>query len=234
MLTVRDFEELLGVHKSTASRLAATLVTAGFLERVHRGEGLRLGPQLARLGLLASGGSLATLARPIIDDLATRTGETAVLSVAAGTEAIEVAHASSRHVLSANAWIGRRTPLHASSDGKVLLAHGAGHLPDGPLERRTDRTITDRAHLERELQGIREAGWAAAIGEWEPALNGVAAPVFDAAGACVAAVNVGGPDFRVPRSRLSVLALQCVAAAQAIGARLGRPADETYAEGGTG
>jgi DNA-binding IclR family transcriptional regulator len=230
VLTVGDFEALLAVHKSTASRLAATLVTAGFLERAPRGEGLRLGPQVARLGWLASGGNLATLAQPTIDDLAARTGETVVLSVAAGTEAIEVAQATSRHVLSANGWVGRRTPLHASSDGKVLLAFGAGALPDGPLLARTERTVTDRHGLAAELEAVRQAGWAASIGEWEQTLNGVAAPVFNPAGVCVAALNVGGPEFRVPQSRLSELALQCVASANAIGRRLGRPFEPPAAE----
>jgi DNA-binding IclR family transcriptional regulator len=224
-LAVREFAALLDVHKSTASRLAATLVSRGFLQRVEGSDTFRLGPEAARIGLLAVGGRrLVDAARPTLDALAGETGETVVLSVPAGSEALDVAQADSSYRVGASTWIGRRTPLHASSDGKALLAFGAAELPPGPLAALAPATVTRRAELARELDEIRVRGWATAAGDFEEGLNGVAAPIFGHDGACVGAVSVSGPGYRVPVERLDELGPQCVAAAEAIGARLAKAA----------
>ncbi len=221
-LGVRDFALLLGVHKSTASRLAATLAAHGFVERVPGSDRFRLGPQLARIGLLAVGGrTLVDVARPAMEALAAQTGETVVLSVPAGNEALDVAETGASHRIRASTWIGRRTPLHASSDGKVFLAFGAAALPsDARLEALTARTVTDRRDLARQLADTRQRGWATAVGELEEGLNGVAAPILDGEGDCVAALSVSGPVYRATLERLPELATMCVTAADDVSARL--------------
>jgi DNA-binding IclR family transcriptional regulator len=220
-LAVREFAALLDVHKSTASRLAGTLASHGFLQRVAGSDSFRLGPEAARVGLLAVGGrGLADAARPALDALAAETGETVVLSVPAGGEALVVAQADSRYRVGASSWIGNGTPLHASSDGKALLAFGAAELPAGPLVSLTPSTVTTRAELLGRLAAIRERGWATAVGDFEEGLNGVAAPVFASDGACVGALSVSGPAYRVSVERLEDLGPRCVAAARAVGARL--------------
>jgi DNA-binding IclR family transcriptional regulator len=220
-LAVRDFAALLDVHKSTASRLAATLAARGFLERVPGRDTFTLGPQVARIGHLAVGARpLAELARATMEELAADTGETVVLSVPAGEEALDIAQTGSAHVIGATSWIGRRTPLHASSDGKTLLAFGAAELPDAPLAQLSEHTVTDAGELERQLAEARANGWAIAVGDYENGLNGVAAPVFGTGG-CVAALSVSGPAYRIPVERLPELGGQCAEAANAISARLG-------------
>src|SRR5919202_1799187 len=85
---VAELAGLLGVHASTASRLASTLAARGFLERDGKSEAFRLGPQMIRLGLLAAGGeSLVEAARPVMEELAAETGETVVLSVPSDRQA---------------------------------------------------------------------------------------------------------------------------------------------------
>jgi DNA-binding IclR family transcriptional regulator len=221
-LGVREFAALLDVHKSTASRLARTLVTHGFLERAAGSERFRLGPEAARIGLLAVGGqTLLAAARPPMATLAAETAETVVLSVPAGDEALDLAQTGSSHLIGASTWIGRRTPLHASSDGKVFLAFGAAELPARrSLAKVTANTVTDRAELDRELARARRDGWAAAVGDLEEGLNGIAAPIFASRGECVAALSVSGPAYRVPLERLPDLARACVAAARTIADRL--------------
>ena len=224
-LGVRDFASLLDVHKSTASRLAATLAAGGFLERTPGAERFTLGPQAARIGLLAVGGrTLVEAARPAMEALAAETRETVVLSVPSGGEALDIAQTSSEHRIGVTTWIGRRAPLHASSDGKALLAFGGAELPPGPLEPLTERTITDRTVLERELARIRQTGWAPAVGDFELGLNGVAAPVFGGGRACIAAVSVSGPAYRIPPELLPALGERCAAAAKDVTARLGAEA----------
>jgi DNA-binding IclR family transcriptional regulator len=117
-------------------------------------------------------------------------------------------------------WLGQRTPLHATSDGKVLLAFGAAQLPAGPLAARTPDTITARDALAADLQRVRTRGWATAEGDFELGLNGVAAPVRTADGTCRAALCLCGPSYRVRPDDLAALGQRCVAAAARLAALL--------------
>jgi DNA-binding IclR family transcriptional regulator len=218
---VSELATRLGVHRSTASRLVATLEAHDFLERVPGSEVFRLGPRLGRLGLRASKHrDVAELAERAMSRLASQTGETVTLAVRDGDETITIAQVDARYVVGVKNWIGRRTPLHCTSDGKVLLAFGNGKLPPGPLQALTRRTITSKADLSRQLDEVREQGWAAALGEFEDGLHGVAAPIVDRTGRCRAAVSVSGPSYRVPAESLSGLARDCGTAAAEIAARL--------------
>ena len=206
---------------SAASRLAATLVAHGFLERAEGAEALRLGRRVVSLGMVAAGRDLVDAARPAMENLAERTGEAVVLSVPAGGEAVDVAQVDSRFLVGGKRWIGLRTPLHASSDGKVLLAFGAAELtPGARLHAVAPRTLTSRAALRRELTQVRRLGWARAVGECEEGLNGVAAPVRAGDGRCVAALSVSGPAYRLPAARLPKLGADCAEAAAAASAAL--------------
>ena len=145
-----------------------------------------------------------------------------MLSVAAGDEAVDVAQVDSRFLVGGKRWIGLRSPLHATSDGKVLLAFGATELPPGKLVRASRRTITSHRALERELEAVRRCGWARSVGEYEEGLNGVAAPVYEDE-RCIAALSVSGPAYRVAEELLPDLAARCIEAANAIGwSRYGR------------
>jgi len=218
---VGEIATLLDVHKSTASRLAATLTAHGLLERVPESERFRLGPQLGRLGMLATRGrDLVEVARRPMAELAAETGETVTLTVRHGDQMATVAQVDARYVVGVQNWLGRRTPLHCTSDGKVLLAFGEAQLDDSSLVALTERTITSRKVLERQLAEIRANGWASAIGEVEDGLNGAAAPVLDASGNCRGALSVSGPSYRLGPEDLPRLAELCRAAAAKIGVYL--------------
>jgi hypothetical protein len=88
------------------------------------------------------------------------------------------------------------------ANGKVLLAHGTIPVP-ARLERYTDQTITDPAVLAGELAAVRADGYATAAGELEDGLVAVATPVLDGTGACIAALSVSGPEFRMRRESLA-------------------------------
>jgi DNA-binding IclR family transcriptional regulator len=216
--TLADIAELCGVHKSTASRLAGTLRHHGFLERAPGSDAYRLGPETARIGMLAVGGrDLITVARRPMIDLAAATGETVTLAVLHGLELTTVAQIDSRYIVGPTNWIGRRTPLHATSDGKVFLAFGEAKLPPGPLLPLTDCTHTRRSDLQRELDLVRRRGWAQAVGEFEYGLHGAAAAVVDGAGRCRAALCVSGPAYRISADDLPRLGEACRKKAAEIG-----------------
>ena len=134
-------------------------------------------------------------------------GETVNLAVADGDGVLNVEEIPSTFILSfSGGWAGRRTPPHAAANGKVLLAYGALELPvTGELQRFTARTVVSRRRLAAELAEVRRLGYATAIGELEEGLAAVAAPIFDSAGRCVAALSVSGPDSRLDDLELARL-----------------------------
>jgi IclR family acetate operon transcriptional repressor len=210
-LGVTELARTLGVHKSTASRLAAVLERSGFLAR--SGKRYRLGTEIIRLGSLALRNlDLITRLQPAMEKLSQQTGETINLAVPAGADSLNVAEVPSTYILNCSGgWIGRRTRPHAVANGKVLLAYGALPVPQ-TLERYTSRTITTVAALERELAAVRRNGYATAVAELEEGLVAVAAPVFDASGACVAALSVSGPEYRMQPEKLAELGRLCASA----------------------
>jgi DNA-binding IclR family transcriptional regulator len=210
-LGVAELARALDVHKSTASRLAAALERTGFLTRV--GRRYRLGVEIIRLGTLAlrSFDLVATM-QPAMEKLSHRTGETVNLAVPDGADVLNVAEVASTYILSASGgWIGRRTRPHAVANGKVLLAYGALPQPRS-LERFTPQTITSLDALAEELAVIRREGFAKAVAELEEGLVAVAAPVFDPAGSCVAALSISGPEFRMTPEMLDGLGRLCASA----------------------
>jgi DNA-binding IclR family transcriptional regulator len=208
---VAEIARTLGVHKSTASRLAAALERTGFLAR--SGRRYRLGVEVIRLGSLAlrSFDLVATM-QPAMEKLSQRTGETVNLAVPHGADVLNVAEVPSTYILSCSGgWIGRRTTPHAVANGKILLAYGALPRP-AALERYTARTVASFAALDAELAAVRRDGYATAVAELEEGLVAVAAPVFDPSGACVAALSVSGPEFRMRPETLDALGRLCASA----------------------
>jgi IclR family transcriptional regulator, acetate operon repressor len=208
-LSVTEISKRLGVHKSTASRLAATLERSGFL--VRAGERYRLGAEVMRLGDVAlKSFDVVSAAQPAIERLAERTGETVNLGIVDGEHVLNVAEVPSTFIVSSSTgWTGRRTKPHAVANGKVLLAFADMALPT-TLEAYTDHTITDLALLEAELATVRARGFAVAVAELEDGLVAVAAPFFDGSGRCVAALSVSGPANRMTPDRLDELGALCV------------------------
>ncbi|MGH3924633.1 MAG: IclR family transcriptional regulator, partial [Pseudonocardiaceae bacterium] len=161
----------------------------------------------------------------VLELLAEETQETVNLGVLEGHEVVNVDQVAGTHaVLNVN-WVGKRTPLHCTSNGKILLADLPesewGRFLRSPLERRTPRTITDPAELLTELRRARARGYASTREELEVGLNAVAAPVRGATGEVVAAVSVAGPAYRVTKERIPELARAVIEAGAAISGRMG-------------
>jgi DNA-binding IclR family transcriptional regulator len=127
-------------------------------------------------------------------------------------------------VVSVN-WLGRRTPVHCTASGKVILAFGPAAIRERllarPLERSTPHTITDRSGLEVQLDAARAAGLARTHEELEVGLDAIAAPVYDAGGEVVAAVDVSGPSHRLRAEDRPELARLTLEAASDLSRRLG-------------
>ena len=224
---VSDVARRLGVHKSTASRLLATLAARGLVERTTSG-GYRLGVGLLRyVGVALTGLETVSQARPVLEELSARTRETANLAVLDRLDVVYVDQVTGSHAVVTVNWVGLRRPAHASSSGKVLLAFGSDAVVERLLSRRlarlTERTITDPAVLRGVLADVRRRGFAATIGELEDQLSTIAAPVWSDR-KVIAAVSISGPAYRLPARNQARLGRLVVEAGQAISARMGTSA----------
>lgn len=215
----------LRLNKTTTFRLLQALEAEGLVSRTADGAAYQLGPELLTLAGRAQGAQeLRAAARPELLSLSRATREAATLEVLVGREALVLDEETGGYRIGARPSVGERWPAHASSTGKLLLAH----LPD---ERRaeamraswpllTPRTLTGGA-LGRALARVREQGFATAVEELEPGYVAVSAPVRDGSGEVVAALSVGGPRARMDKARLAACTRQVVAAARRVSARLG-------------
>jgi DNA-binding IclR family transcriptional regulator len=225
-LGVTELGRRLGVHKATASRLVATLAERGLVERDPLSEKYRLGFGLIRLaGAAMAGLDLVRTAHPILEDLAERTRETVNLGVLSGDAVVYIDQVAGARSIVAASWVGRRTPLHCTSNGKVLLAHmpeaERERLLSRPLERATEHTVTDPGEIREQLREVERRGYATTIQELEEGLNAVAAPIRTVDGAVTAALSVSGPAFRMRPIDLPRIARLTIDAATAISRRLG-------------
>ena len=207
-LGTNEIARRTGINVSTISRILATLVSGGLVEYVAATGRYRLGLGVVRLASAVHERlDIRILARPHLAELASRTRETATLSVPGEHEATTLDFVQSPLSVRSVAEVGRASAAHATAVGKVFLAHG-GTVPSGPLHAYTERTIVDHDVLLIEVAGVRERGWGQARGEREEDLNAVAVPVMDRAGQLAAILGIQGPAVRfTPRAMRAAVEL---------------------------
>ena len=209
---VTEIAAELGVHKSTAFRLVATLESHGMVEQnEERGK--------YRLGL-----DVVQEARPICRKLAADSGETVNIAVLSDRSALYLDQVAGQSALQSHNWVGQHIPLHATSNGKVLLSGLSSDEVDSRLPRLpsyTTDTVTSRARLRRELAEVRDQGYAVAVDELEVGLTAIAAPIRNAHGDVIASLSVSGPTFRLGEPRVKELVPVVQDAADEVSRRLG-------------
>jgi DNA-binding IclR family transcriptional regulator len=203
---VTEVAERADLPKSTAARLLSSLTREGAVEQVPGDTRYRLGPRIATLaeGVVPVRSLVATI-RPLLEELAASTGETAGLSVAEGFVVHYVDQVGTSHQVQVRDWTGSRVPMHAVSSGLVFLAQLPPATLDAylaqPLEAFTPRTLTAPDVLRERLAGVRVDGYAWVHEEFAEGLSSVAAGVADTTGTLTAAVHIHGPAYRFPGGR---------------------------------
>jgi len=229
---VTDIARKLGVHKSTAFRLVAALEKRGLVEQNSERGKYRLGMGILHLaGATTASLDLVQESRPLCRALAAQTNETVNLAILSDGLALYLDQVSGSSALQSHNWVGQRIPLHATSNGKVLLSG----LPDSevarivrrPLRAYTAETITAMKGLLAVLAAVRAEGHAVAVDEFEIGLTAVAAPVRDFHGDVIASVSVSGPTFRLDSDRLDGIVDNTKRTAASISTRLGWRASPT-------
>jgi DNA-binding IclR family transcriptional regulator len=233
-MTISELARELGINKGTMRDLLETLRAHGLLDRDEVHKRYRLGPHLARLGMVALGQmDLPSVARPFLVDLADEVDGAVLLVVRQGDRATIMDKVDGGRVaVQVSATIGRRIRLAAGAVGKVILAEldaaeRARHLAD--LTHPTPKTITDPARYATELEQVRRLGYATDDEEYLTGVRATAAPIFDARGKLAAAVLVVGLTGSLPLEDLARTGEATARAAHAISLALGAAArDDGY------
>jgi DNA-binding IclR family transcriptional regulator len=234
-LGVTELAEVLDLHKSTVHRFLVNLERAGLVERIPRSGRYRLGLRLFELGsLVIQQMNLWDEALPFLEALVRESGETGHLAVLDGGEAIYVERVETRRALRIPSAMGRGYPVHATSLGKVLLAHQPDIrvreiIAERGLARFTRNTIADSDVLLAELAEVRRQGYAIDDEEYDEGLRCIGAPIMDHTGQVVAALGIGGPVTRVTPERVPELARLVKLAAKGLSHRLGADQSALYA-----
>lgn len=221
---VTSVAERLGVAPSTAHRLLASLVAAGFARR-EADRRYRIGPAVARLAARSSAPLLlGDAARPVLRWLAESSGEAVHLAALDGHAIVTIDHVGGSGPAESGHAVGSPVPAHATAVGLALLAYHPETVEvvvAAGLRRWTADTITDPAALRRRLAETRRRGYAVNVRGWMTGTAGVAAPVRAADGAAIASVGISGPARRVGRpAALGALGSLARAGALAIADRL--------------
>ncbi|MFF7205976.1 IclR family transcriptional regulator [Streptomyces sp. NPDC008141] len=223
---VTEIADELGVHKSTAFRLLGVLENRGLVTQFKERGKYCLGAGMLRLaGAAAVRLDISQEGTPLCRELADEVGETVNIAILDDDAAVNVAQARGAASVTTYNWLGRRTPLHATSSGKVLLAHAPTAVRErlfaAGLERYTERTVTSPADLDSQLAEAAGQGFAIAAEELEIGLNAVAAPVYTHDGTVIGAISASGPAYRLGEELLPKLAKRTMAVAEELSRRMG-------------
>jgi IclR family transcriptional regulator, pca regulon regulatory protein len=205
-LTITEVAERTGLTRATARRILLTLADLGYVEPSRREFALtRSVLELAKP--FATEQDPWEFAKPYLESLTERTGESASIAVLDGTEILYVARCQTRRLLTLAIKLGSRLPAHATSKGRVLLAflpeaELAAYFARSAIARYTDLTVVDEAELRAILDEIRHQGWAVVDQQLEEGLSSVAAPIVDPNGRVSAALSVCAHAGRVDPATL--------------------------------
>lgn len=203
---VSEVADAMGLARSNAHRTLQTLVGCGWVTQDATSSAYSVSLKLFELGALGrEARDLRTHVRPLLERLASETGETIHLSNLEGGEIVYIDKLDSPMPVAAYSRIGGRAAAHCVATGKALLAalpqgEASLRLRMGRLQRHTPNTITAWPELMAELDAVRQRGYAQNREEWRIGVCGLGACVLDADGAAVAAIGISVPNIRFGRA----------------------------------
>jgi IclR family transcriptional regulator, KDG regulon repressor len=199
---VRELSVYLGLSPATVQRLLGILKEYAFVDQDPQTRRYRLGNVYYHfLHILHSTYPVTKIAKPFMKDLATRTQETVHLNVVEGLERLCIDTVDSPQYLKASMPVGEKSPLYAGASAKCLLAFSSQdfideYLKDVRLIPLTERTLVDLDVIRRELGRYREQGYASSVGERDPGVASLSAPILDYSSVLLASISLSIPEIR--------------------------------------
>jgi DNA-binding IclR family transcriptional regulator len=222
-VTLPEIARRTGLSQSTAHRLASALVEARYLQHEPR-RGYSLGSKLIELGFQAyRGSSVLAAARPHLEQLAAQTLNTVHLATLVNDEVIYLDKLPGQRPIEVSSYIGGRNPITTTGVGKALVLDRDENEWRNirAREAQSGRNVPSEAAWLELMRDYAARGCAFDLGEAEPAIRCVAAPVRDATGRIVAAVSVTSVVQYMEPDRMEALVPVVKAQADAISVQLG-------------
>ncbi len=218
-----------GINRTTLLRLLETLQRERMIQALPDRSGYTLGNGLINLAAHALySRDIVQIAQPELRELAATLGLSAHLGVIEGQEILYLLRETPNLHLVSNVRVGSRLPIHATSIGRIILAHYDRAERDRALDGcdfhpATAKTPTTRQALDVQLDADRNMGVAWSVGNFEAGIGSAAVAVFDSSEKPVAAINVTGPEHEFTESagRRDDIQSAMRAAAQSISQQLG-------------
>jgi DNA-binding IclR family transcriptional regulator len=224
-LGLTEVAQKCGLLKSHAHKFLRILISRSYVQQKEERGRYELTFKLWQLGSRAlAHADMIAAARDEMQELVSRTRESATLAVYDQGDAVYIYKVEGSHEVRVLTEVGRRRPAHCVAAGKVLLAYGADPLfvkIPPRLKRFTGRTLSSADALRKQLAKIRQQGYAVNWGEWLDTVRGLAAPIFGDNGQIVAALNLSIPAERLNEPAVKKIAPLVVATAGKISAGLG-------------
>lgn len=224
--TLTEVADATGLTRAGARRILLTLHTLGYVRM--EGRAFELTPKILDLGFAyLTSMPMWHSAQPVMDALVEQVHESCSIAVLDGQDVVYVMRVHTHKIMSTNLGIGSRLPAFWTSLGRVLLAELPAHELQHLLETRdrsqfTRLTVQDDDALLAQIALVREQGWCLLNQELEEGLTSVAAPIRNAAGKVVAAMNISGQANRTtPEIMRQELLPQLLQAAGRVSALLG-------------
>lgn len=224
-LGVTEIANELSISKAVVHRILTSLRKCDLVAIDEEQRRYSLGPAVLRLAdAYRQRVDIRMLALDTLRSLSSITGETATLSIRHGDHRVYIDKVTPNREVRMDVLLGRPFPLHAGASSKAFLAflpegEREASLSAGPLEQVTEHTVVDPGVLRRELDVIRNQGFAVSMGERQRDAGSVAAPVFDTDGP-VAVISVSGPVERF-RGEVDEVVAAVLEATTGLSARLG-------------
>jgi IclR family acetate operon transcriptional repressor len=224
---IAELSKRVRLHVSTVHRILATLVARGYARQSPETGRYALGAKALHLAESYLGQmDLRRVVRPVLERLSQETGETANLVILDRREALYLDKVESPQSLRIFSRIGRRAPLYCTAVGKVLLAFRPKEEVDallgrGPFERLARHTITSATQVRRELEKVRDQGFALDREECEEGACCIAVPIRNAQGDVEAALGISAPTTRLTPRRMEELIPTMLRTGREVSAQLG-------------
>ncbi|QQK74454.1 IclR family transcriptional regulator [Salicibibacter cibarius] len=194
-LSLAEIAKKLGVSRNVPYRLLYVLQSIGYVEQDESTKRYNLTPKVLELGFsYMNSMEFPKIAQPYLEGLRDELGATCHLSILDGQDVVYVGTAVVRGVSTINVDIGMRLPARSTANGRLLMAF-------------TDPYSEYTKGLEKEIETIREQGYAITEGDFHPSISSVAVPIFYRTGQIMAAINVVVTDTDFPVGFINDVAL---------------------------
>ena len=226
-LGITEISSLVNLHKSTVHRLLSTLIYKGYVVQDEESSKYKITFKLFELGSKKVHKlDLLEISRPYTKMLMESVNEVVHLIIREETDIVYIDKVEANNTISMSSRIGKRNPMYCTATGKAILAF----LPEdevlkvwnsSKIVKLTKNTNTDFILFKKELQTIKNIGYAIDDEENEIGVRCVGATIFNMNGDVVAAISVSGPVTRITDDKIDFISKEVIQCTNSISKEMG-------------